>query len=281
MPKTNFLNSFWLKIIAIITMTIDHVALALMIYGYMSPFEPFYLLLQGIGRLSLPLFTFAIVEGILHTHSKKNYLLRLGISTLSLSVVIFILEMTLGISDIYGNIFVDLFLGATILYCVMLPKYKKLFILIPISISILLTFNFIPAYIRPLYHLYGISLIIAYYGAHMLSLILSKNYASRFGYEKKEDFQASIFYQNLRNILMVLALIGVNCIFYIVANYSKYVDTLLTMDFQMYSILSGAFLLFYNSRKGYNSKWFQYGCYLYYPLHILVIFGITYLALII
>ena len=40
------------------------------------------------------------------------------------------------------------------------------------------------------------------------------------------------------------------------------------------AIIGGAFLLLYSGKRGYNAKWFQYGSYLYYPIHLLVIFGI-------
>jgi len=36
-------------------------------------------------------------------------------------------------------------------------------------------------------------------------------------------------------------------------------------------MISGALILLYNGRRGYNAKWFQYGSYLYYPLHIVAL----------
>ena len=44
---------------------------------------------------------------------------------------------------------------------------------------------------------------------------------------------------------------------------------------QTLAILSGAFILLYSGRRGYNAKWFQYGSYFYYPVHLLIIFGIV------
>ena len=41
---------------------------------------------------------------------------------------------------------------------------------------------------------------------------------------------------------------------------------------QLFAIVSGAFLLLYNGKRGYNAKWFQYGSYLYYPIHLGIIF---------
>ena len=57
-----------LKIIACITMLIDHAGLLL---------YPNLLLLRYIGRISMPLFAFLIAEGCLHTRSKLRYFLSI------------------------------------------------------------------------------------------------------------------------------------------------------------------------------------------------------------
>lgn len=68
MDNYKFINSFTLKIIAIITMTIDHVGATLF---------PQYLFLRIIGRIAFPIFCYLIVEGFFHTKDVKKYLLRL------------------------------------------------------------------------------------------------------------------------------------------------------------------------------------------------------------
>lgn len=62
------MSNFVLKIVAIITMFLDHLGYAL--YGKFSAFN-------YIGRLAFPIFAFGISEGYLHTKSKKNYCIRL------------------------------------------------------------------------------------------------------------------------------------------------------------------------------------------------------------
>lgn len=54
-----------LKILALITMTIDHIGVVLL---------PQYLILRIIGRLTYPIFAYMIAEGCFYTHSKKRYL---------------------------------------------------------------------------------------------------------------------------------------------------------------------------------------------------------------
>ena len=68
------LNSNYLKIIALIAMTIDHVTW--LIYpGYPTNFIP--ILLHIIGRLAFPIFAYCIAEGYYYTHDVNKYMKRL------------------------------------------------------------------------------------------------------------------------------------------------------------------------------------------------------------
>ena len=57
-----------LKLLAMLTMTIDHIGAILL---------PQYRFLRVIGRLSMPIYAFMIAEGCHHTHDRKAYFLRL------------------------------------------------------------------------------------------------------------------------------------------------------------------------------------------------------------
>jgi len=80
------LSSFWLKIIALLTMTIDHV-------GYMLEPMTVGVVFRYIGRLALPLFVFMIVEGAIHTKNFKKYALRLGVMAGFISLAILLSEV--------------------------------------------------------------------------------------------------------------------------------------------------------------------------------------------
>ena len=67
------MSSFVLKIIAIISMFLDHLSYS--IYGHFS-------WLNYLGRLAFPIFAFQITEGYSHTKDLKKYFLRLGIFAL-------------------------------------------------------------------------------------------------------------------------------------------------------------------------------------------------------
>ena len=57
-----------LKLIAMISMIFDHVG---------DNFFPDQIWMRILGRLAMPLFAFAMVEGYTHTRNKKKYLLRM------------------------------------------------------------------------------------------------------------------------------------------------------------------------------------------------------------
>lgn len=75
LSRVQCVSGFALKLIALITMTIDHVTCVL------SEIVPFfkenYFILRGIGRIAFPIYCFLLVEGYFHTHSVSRYMGRL------------------------------------------------------------------------------------------------------------------------------------------------------------------------------------------------------------
>lgn len=61
-----------LKVIALISMVIDHVALYLMEHGTVL-----YETMRCIGRIAFPVFAFLIAEGLIHTRSRYRYFFTL------------------------------------------------------------------------------------------------------------------------------------------------------------------------------------------------------------
>ncbi|MCR4716271.1 MAG: conjugal transfer protein TraX [Lachnospiraceae bacterium] len=89
MNDSKEITSFNLKLIAIITMFIDHIGAAIVEQLEVYPeFEDNTFLfmidtpLRAIGRLAFPLFVFMIIEGFKYTSSKAKYLGRLAIFAL-------------------------------------------------------------------------------------------------------------------------------------------------------------------------------------------------------
>lgn len=77
------ISGSWLKLIACVSMLIDHTASHVfrgMDWAYYVFFQighheitPYFIMRSVIGRWAFPIFAFLIVEGFLHTHDRKKY----------------------------------------------------------------------------------------------------------------------------------------------------------------------------------------------------------------
>ncbi len=91
--KTKGLSGSMLKVIACVTMLIDHIGYAIvyqMQSGNKANFDMqgklihnglyyLYHIMRGIGRIAFPIFIFMLIEGYFHTHDRWLYLLRMAI----------------------------------------------------------------------------------------------------------------------------------------------------------------------------------------------------------
>ena len=95
------MSAFILKIIALITMTCDHIS-----YVIFKKFS----YLNYIGRIAFPIFAFQISEGYIHTKNLKKYLLRLFVFAL-ISQAPYALYRSAFFASFSLNVFFTLFLG--------------------------------------------------------------------------------------------------------------------------------------------------------------------------
>lgn len=118
------LSGCWLKVIAVITMLIDHTAATILEEMLMQlpewgPIDnanwdqwyTLYLVLRGIGRMAFPIYCFLLVEGFTHTRSRARYALRLLVFAL-ISEVPFDLALNGEFFTLnYNNVFFTLLIG--------------------------------------------------------------------------------------------------------------------------------------------------------------------------
>ena len=69
---TTQLSGSWLKVIAVLSMTIDHIAYY---YGVSNPYV--YELMRTVGRIAFPTFAFLLAEGYVYTRNRQRYMLSL------------------------------------------------------------------------------------------------------------------------------------------------------------------------------------------------------------
>lgn len=74
------LTSNQLKLLALVTMTVDHIGVQLL---------PQYPILRIIGRLAFPIYAYMIAEGCAHTGNRRNYLLQMAALALLCQLVCF------------------------------------------------------------------------------------------------------------------------------------------------------------------------------------------------
>ena len=126
----------FLKWVAIITMTIDHVGAVL---------YPELRILRFVGRIAFPLFAYLLVLGLENTRNVRNYLIRLFVFA-AISQVPFFLALDYAPFELL-NIFFTLGLGLMFVYFF---QKASIFAFIPLLASFLINFD---------YGIYGLALI--------------------------------------------------------------------------------------------------------------------------
>ena len=142
------INTFTLKMIAIVAMLIDHVGAVLF---------PQYRILRYIGRIAFPIFAYTLVEGFIYTHDIMKYMMRMGILAL-ISEIPFDLALTGKVLEFgHQNVFFTLFLGLLMLYLMTKAPDEVRGLLCVFAIL------FISRYLRIDYSYRGLLMIFWYY----------------------------------------------------------------------------------------------------------------------
>lgn len=224
-----------LKIIALVSMFIDHMAVSLIEVNYGNKDSFLYnlpwsentilqvdVVLREIGRLAFPIFCFLLVQGAMYTHDRKRYLCNMAVFAL-LSEIPF--DLAFHNTLWYGNsqnVFFTLTLGLISIYLLDWWKGKEW-----ISFGMVAVVAALAYFLRTDYGASGVILIVFFW---------------LFRFEEK-----------LRNILCsVWMIVGISL-----------------------SEAAGIFAFLpihaYNGERGKQLKYFFY---FFYPVHLLVLFGV-------
>lgn len=215
LSKFKCLSGSALKVIAVISMTIDHVALYVMAENLGMQDLWLYDVLRGVGRLAFPIFAFLVVEGYLHTHNIYKYVMTLLLTA-------FVSEIPwnlLGQHDSHNVLFTLLLGLVSISITDSFPKRSWMLIIPSCSMAVIATVA------NTDYSWHGIGLMTVF-----------------FLFRNKPFF---IFLFGLP-FIMEFGLVGTSC-----------------------GIL---ICLAYNGERGFvQGKWLKYAFYIFYPLHLMVI----------
>lgn len=192
---------FYLKLIAISAMVVDHIGLY---------FFPEMFAFRIIGRISFPIFAWVISNGASHTHNIKLYLARLFLLACISQPFFYLVNISIDPSFDRLNVFFTLFIGLAIITWVSNTKNKFFWLVIIISGGILSNL------IKSDYGFMGVLSIVSFYifKNRKFYMILAQVFSYGVAYWFWVPFvQASGFYTGL--LLYFVELLGLFSIFLI------------------------------------------------------------------
>lgn len=223
------LNNNQLKIIAMISMLLDHIGLV---------FFPQIRVLRYIGRLAFPIFAYMIAEGCRYTKNRKRYLGMIAGMALVFQIVYFVF-----MNSLYQGILVNFaFSIATIFTIESFIKNKKIsnrILMLLFVCTVLFIYICLPGALKK----YGFNIDYGIWGLILPILV----------YFTPNKWLRAVF---CGIWLIIMSIV-----------------TAKTM--QWWSLLTIPLFILYNEKRG--GKNLKYVFYIFYPLHLVIIYGIMFL----
>lgn len=274
MEKLKKLTGFQLKYIALVLMLLDHIHY---FFDYTGKIPLWF---SQLGRLSAPLFLFAIIEGFIHTHDRKKYFLKIYGLAIAMGAIQF------GFSNVLhplvrGDGFFpqNMMLSSFAILLVALQgiawiEEKKYLRGIPtLLFPILLPFLFMPFYRIFM----GSGNQLGMFVINLLNFtILPLHFSIMDG--GTETLIVGIAMYLCRKTLKreVLAFVIVSLIVNLGRGFlvgaPLTLHTFLFLYFEWMEIFAAPLMLMYNGQRGKGSK---HLFYIFYPLHIYLLYGLS------
>lgn len=229
MNNRSFLTGNQLKILALISMTIDHIGVQLL---------PQLQILRIIGRLAFPIFAFMIAEGCRYTKNRRKYLLLMAGMALILQIVYFI-----AMKSLYQCVFVTFSLGICLIYTFDYMCNKRDFFSSALFAVCFAAVYFICSCLPDIFNNTDFEIDYGFFGV-LLPLYV---------YAAKTNTQELIF------MAVGLVLLAIN-------NGGN----------QWFSLITLIPLALYNGKRGKMNM--KYLFYIYYPVHLVIIYIISFLV---
>nr|WP_270249728.1 TraX family protein [Coprococcus catus] len=212
-----------LKLIACLSMFIDHLG-AVCFSGMMG--------FRIIGRLAFPIYCFLLVEGAVHTHDMKKYILRMGIFALISEVPFDLAFYHRLVYTGHQNVFFTLGLGLLAIWFLEHPIEQLDIPDVLYKLLVIIAAGLIAEFFNTDYGFTGIAVICIFYylrGQPQLKYPIAA--------------------------ILLAAMGGV----------------------EFYAVLALIPILLYNGQRGRQTKVMQYGFYIFYPAHLLLIAALYHL----
>jgi hypothetical protein len=227
-----------LHIIAMLFMLMDH------LWATLLPAQEW---LTCVGRIAFPIFAFMSVEGYFHTHNFKKYLLRMLVFAVISEIPFDLMYGGTWFYPVHQNViwtFILGLLGIHIMETVRKKKKTPAFVLTAILVTIA-------------GGLLGTLTMVDYYGIGVLTVFIFYFFRGRKWWCLFGQI-AALYWVNvelLGGLMYPIHLFG--------------------MEFEFcqqgLALLALVPIWLYRGRQGYHSKPFQYLCYAFYPVHMLIL----------
>ena len=199
------------------------------------------------GRLAFPIFAFMAVEGYFHTHSFQKYALRMLLFAVLSEVPFDLMYGGTCFYPVHQNVIWTLLLGLLGIRLMEAVRQKgKRWLYLLVSILIVIAGAAL-----------GTLGMVDYYGAGVLTVLIFYFFRGR-------------KWWCLLGQLLALYWVNVELL-----GGLMYPVTLFGMDFELcqqgLALLALIPIWLYRGRQGHHSKPFQYACYAFYPVHMLVL----------
>lgn len=232
------LSAAALHILAMAFMLMDH------LWATLLPAQEW---LTCVGRIAFPIFAFMAVEGYFHTHNLKKYLLRMLIFAVISEVPFDLMYGGTWFYPVHQNVIWTLMMGLVGIHLMeTVRKKKSTFVYILVSAIVVI-----------LGGLLGTLSMVDYYGMGVLTVFIFYFFRGRKWW--------CLLGQMLTLYWVNVELLG----------GLMYPIRLFGMEFELcqqgLALLALLPIWLYRGRQGYHSKPFQYFCYAFYPIHMLVI----------
>ena len=208
--------------------------------------------LTCLGRLAFPIFAFLIVEGYFHTGNLKRYALRLFLSALISEIPFNLMYSSSVIFPFHQNVIWTLLLGLGLIHINELAARKGKIWLRILTGCITVIAGF----------LLGTLTMVDYFGVGVVTILV-------FYFFRKRKWWCLLGQIVILYYLNVEVLSG---LYFEITILGKTIHIVQ----QGLALLALVPIWLYQGRKGNKSKVFQYICYGFYPVHMLLLYLLRY-----
>lgn len=233
------------KLLAMLFMLIDHMGAA---------FYPYLIWMRCVGRLAFPMFAFSIAQGFEHTHSKIRYLFTMLLFAFLSEVPYDLLWARNPFSFQQQNVLFTFTLSLLLLMLIDRLRRSRL----PLFVKWLLSVGAIAALSA------AAEFTNLDYGAAGVLMVLLFYLAIQIPQKVLQYLFEAVF-------LFVLD-------WYLIPSFDLMLSSGMMVPVQGFAIFSLPLIWLYNGRKtlsGKAGKVYQYFCYAFYPVHLLLLWWIA------